>query len=161
LELLKGYEALHQGADADDLWLWITSDLIFGLPTATFVDARVHNGAPTWSYHFAWHSPVHDGYYGSAHTMDIPFVFGTFGAKGVVDLLGTTTGEMDALSRVMQEAWVAFASTGSPAVDQLRDWRANEADTRPTMVFDERCHVVEDPFSPVVELWQWAQNSER
>ena len=51
-EILVGYEALYPDADADDLWWSIMSDRIFGLPTATFLDAEramPHPRGPTSS----------------------------------------------------------------------------------------------------------------
>jgi para-nitrobenzyl esterase len=153
MEILAGYEALYPGAGADDLWWSIMSDQIFGLPTAGFIDARAHHGAATWAYQFAWRSPVRDGHYGAAHTMEIPFVFGGFNAPGATQFLGEITEEMQALAAGMQDAWIAFASTGRPGVERLPAWPPVHLDARPTMVFDEECGLVESPGASVRKLW--------
>ena len=147
-----GYERLHPGATADDLWWSVMSDQIFGLPTAAFIDARTRRGAPTWTYEFAWRSPAGDGWYGASHTMEIPFVFGTFDAPGVRAFLGDITPEMEALSQRMQDSWVAFAHSGRA------DWSACEGDLRPTMVFDQTCRLAEDRARPMRDVWAAASS---
>ena len=108
------------------------SDRIFGLAAGAFVDARVQHSAPTWSYRFTWRSPLRNGYYGSAHTFEIPFIFGTFVAEGAIGLLGTPTREMGVLSKEMQDAWVAFAAYRLPGHRQPSqvgpERRSGEAD---------------------------------
>ena len=152
-EILAGYGTMHPGADADDLWWSIASDRTFGLPTAAFIEARARSGAPTWTYQFSWRSPVRQGYYGSAHTMEIPFVFGTFGAAGVREFVGEVTAEMECLAAQIQDAWVAFATSGRPGTERLPAWPAVDVDTKPTMVLDEVCRIVDDPSGPVQALW--------
>jgi para-nitrobenzyl esterase len=146
-QLRSGYEKLHPGATADDLWWSVMSDRIFGLPTAAFIDARTRHGAPTWTYEFAWRSPAGDGWYGASHTMEIPFVFGTFGAPGVRAFLGDITPAMEGLSQHMQDAWVAFAHSGRA------DWPACDGELRPTMVFDHACQLADDRARPMRDLW--------
>jgi para-nitrobenzyl esterase len=159
-DILAGYEAMYPADGPDDLWWSIASDRTFGLPTAAFTDARARLGAPTWAYRFAWRSPVRDGYFGSAHTMEIPFVFGTFDAIGAPELLGEVTPAMEVLRGRMQDAWVAFATTGCPGIESLPEWPDSRAVGRPTMVLDEICRVVDDPVAPAQALWAGVAGSE-
>jgi len=144
------YQERAPGGSPDDLWWSILSDRIFGLPTSTYIAARSRAGAPTWSYLFEWRSPVKDGFYGSAHTFEIPFVFNTFDAPGVEDVMGAATPGMRALSVTMQDAWVRFAADGDPATPALADWKPCGADPAVTMRFDLESRVGPDsrPAAP-------------
>jgi para-nitrobenzyl esterase len=143
--VVSRYEQRKPGASADDLWWSILSDRIFGLPTSKFIAARARAGAPTWSYSFEWRSPVRDGFYGSAHTFEIPFIFDTFDAPGVEGVMGTATPAMRSLSSTMQDAWVRFAAEGDPATPALADWKPSTADASVTMLFDLESRIGPDP----------------
>lgn len=99
--------------------------------------------APVYMYYFTWKSPVHDGKLKSFHTLEIPFVLAN------VDEGRTMTGsgqDRYALQDKMSGAWAAFARTGNPNHKGLANWPAFKADSRATMIFDDECKVVKDPF---------------
>ena len=102
-------------------------------------------------YLFAWPSPVRGGI-GSPHAIELPFVFGNLEANGVVKLTGPGK-EREALSRVVQRAWVSFAKCGNPEHDELPAWPAYDMASRATMVFDQRCQVEDDPLGPERLAW--------
>jgi para-nitrobenzyl esterase len=139
------YQQRDPGGSPDDLWWSILSDRIFGLPTSRFISARARAGAATWSYSFQWRSPVRNGFYGSAHTFEIPYVFETFDAPGVEEVMGTATPAMRALSTTMQDVWVRFAAEGDPATPALADWKPCDADPTVTMLFDLDSRIGPDP----------------
>jgi para-nitrobenzyl esterase len=153
-DVLNWYRKRDPGATPDDLWDAIASDRIFGLPAADFIDHRVKKKEFTWTYLFSWASAAHGGTYGAAHTVEIPFVFGTFDAPGAMDFLGRPRSEMDGLAARVQQAWVSFARDGIPSVDGLPDWPPCDSRTRPTMVFDVECVLKEDPIGRVRALWK-------
>jgi para-nitrobenzyl esterase len=143
--VVAAYQPRRPGGSPDDLWWSILSDRIFGLPTSTFIAARTGAGAPTPSYSFEWGSPVKAGFYGSAHTFEIPYVFDTFNAPGVEEVMATATPGMRRLSTTMQDAWVRFAAEGDPATSALADWRPCGADPPVTMLFDLQSRIGPDP----------------
>jgi para-nitrobenzyl esterase len=153
-DILDAYAQRNPGATPDDLWDAIASDRVFGLPTADFIDKRVKSEAPTWTYLFTWTSAARGGIYGSAHTVEIPFVFNTFDAPGVADFLGRPRSETEGLSARVQQAWVSFARDGFPTADGLPDWAPCGSGTRPTMVFDVECMMNEDPDGRIRALWK-------
>jgi para-nitrobenzyl esterase len=51
-----------------------------------------------------------------------------------------------ALEDKMSAAWAAFAKSGNPNHKGLPNWPAFDMKTRPTMVFDNACKVVNDPY---------------
>jgi para-nitrobenzyl esterase len=51
-----------------------------------------------------------------------------------------------ALSDKMSAAWAAFARTGNPNAKGLPHWTAFTADQRATMILNDECKLVNDPF---------------
>jgi len=99
--------------------------------------------APVYMYRFQWYSPVGGGRLRAMHCMDIPFVFEN------VDLCKTVVGDGQdryALADKMSHAWVAFARTGNPNHKGLPKWDRFTADTRATMIFNNECRAVNDPY---------------
>lgn len=75
---------------------------------------------PVYLYQFTWESPVLDGALGSAHCMEIPFVFDN------VSLHRTMTGggeDAIELGHRMSRLWTSFAHTGVPAAAGMPEWR--------------------------------------
>jgi para-nitrobenzyl esterase len=99
--------------------------------------------APVYMYRFQWYSPVSGGRLRAMHCMDIPFVFEN------VDLCKTVVGDGKqryALADKMASAWVAFARTGNPNHKGLPNWQLFSANERKTMIFNNECRVVNDPY---------------
>jgi para-nitrobenzyl esterase len=99
--------------------------------------------APVYMYYFTWRSPVHDGKLKAFHTLEIPFVLEN------VDEAKTMTGagqDRYALQEKMSTAWAAFARTGNPNHKGLPSWPAFKNDQRATMIFNNECKVVNDPY---------------
>jgi para-nitrobenzyl esterase len=88
---------------------------IFGTGTAALADAHV---SATYRYEFAWRSPAFGGQLGSAHCMELPFVFDRTelpALRGPEALLGLGAAEPSAaLAEWMHRAWVRFAASGDP-----------------------------------------------
>jgi para-nitrobenzyl esterase len=99
--------------------------------------------APVYMYRFQWYSPVSGGRLRAMHCMDIPFVFEN------VDLSKSVVGDgadRYALADKMSSAWVAFARTGNPNHKGLPKWEPFTADKRATMIFNNECRAVNDPY---------------
>ena len=75
--------------------------------------------AGVYLYLFRWESPVLDGALGSAHCMEIPFVF-----DNVLLHRTMTGGGEDAveLGHRMSAAWTNFAKTGKPQAEGMPVW---------------------------------------
>src|SRR5262245_61480276 len=99
--------------------------------------------APVYMYRFQWYSPVSGGRLRAMHCMDIPFVFEN------VDLSRSVVGDGQdryALAEKMSSAWVAFARGGNPNTKLLPTWNPFTADRRATMIFNNECRAVNDPY---------------
>lgn len=75
--------------------------------------------APVYLYEFTWESPVLDGAFGSAHCIEIPFVFDNVALHRTF-----TGGGADAveLGHRVSRAWTNFAKTGVPSAEGLPEW---------------------------------------
>ena len=114
------------------------------LSSYTIAERKYAQGtAPVYMYYFTWRSPVRGGKLRSMHGMELPFVFDH------VDDLQALTGtgrERYALAQRMGEAWVSFARSGDPNHDDLPRWPAFTTAERATMIFDNECRAVNDPY---------------
>jgi para-nitrobenzyl esterase len=128
-----------------DLALIIETDASqFRSGTDTEAERKAALGkAPVYMYRFQWYSPVSGGRLRAMHCMDIPFVFEN------VDLSTSVVGDgpdRAALADRMSRAWVAFARTGNPNHKGLPTWEPFTADKRATMIFNNECRAVNDPY---------------
>ena len=58
------------------------------------------------------------------------------------------------LADLLRTTWIAFAHTGDPNTPTLPHWLTYDTDRRATMLFNNECHVVNDPQSAERRLWQ-------
>ena len=97
-------------------------------------------GAPVYQYYFTWQSPMLEDA-GAWHTAELAFCFDN--TKRCEQGTGNTP-EAQALAKKMATAWVNFARTGNPSQPGLT-WTPSDPTRCQTMVFDNRCRMVDDP----------------
>jgi carboxylesterase type B len=73
----------------------------------------------------------------------------------MVDRFAGTNDAALALAEQMQDAWLAFARTGSPGPEQagIGDWPRYEPTRRATMIFGRSTHVEDAPFDAERRVW--------
>ena len=99
--------------------------------------------APVYKYYFRWYTPVNQGHVRAMHTMELPFVFDNVEiAKAEVG----TGPDLQPLADKISGAWVAFARTGNPSHKGLPKWTPYDMNRRATMVFNNQCKLVDDPY---------------
>jgi para-nitrobenzyl esterase len=101
-------------------------------------------GAPVYQYFFTWQSPMLEDA-GAWHTAELAFCFDN--TKRCEQGTGNTP-EAQALAKKMATAWVNFARTGNPSQPGLT-WTPSDPAKCQTMVFDNRCRMVDDPEGEV------------
>jgi para-nitrobenzyl esterase len=149
--LIKTYREARKNrgdtAGPSELLMAIQTDMMFRMPAVRLVEAQCDHGQPAYHYLFMWKSPVMGGILGACHALEIGFVFGehddTFCGSGA---------EADALSRCIQESWLAFARMGDPACEEIGSWPPY-CDKRATMILDKECRIEEAPYDEERGAW--------
>jgi para-nitrobenzyl esterase len=98
-------------------------------------------GAPVYQYWFTWQTKQLEGRSGAYHTSELAFCFDN--TARCVQQTGNTA-EAQGLATQMSSAWAAFADRGDPSTPVLH-WPPSDAVNAPTMIFDTRCRVENDP----------------
>jgi para-nitrobenzyl esterase len=137
------YRKANPGASPSDLYFLMASDHRYGAPVMKIAERRaaLAQGA-VYLYYFRWETPLDGGRLKSPHTIEIPFAFHNLDASPLTKGVSSAP----ALADQVSDAWIAFARSGNPNTPKLPRWPAFDAAKRPTMVFDERSAVVEDPI---------------
>jgi para-nitrobenzyl esterase len=140
--LVSVYKKGRPGLTNLDYSLILASDN-YRARVITQAERKSQQKAPVYLYYFTWQSPVREGKLKSFHCAEIPF------AMANVDAARSMTGTGQnryALEDKMSAAWAAFAKSANPNHKGLPNWPVFDMKTRPTMVFDNTCKVVNDPY---------------
>ena len=144
-KLIAVYKKGRPKASNLDLFFIMSTDLSnFRTGTDTEADRKAAQAkAPVYKYYFQWYSPVREGKLRSYHTLDIPFVFENVDIAQPMDGNGP---DRYPLADKMSGAWAAFARTGNPNHKGLPHWAPFTEAQRATMIFNNECKAVNDPY---------------
>ena len=113
------------------------------LTALTTAERKTAQGAaPAYNYWFRWQTPILDGRPRAFHSSEISFVF--YNTERCASMTGGGTDALD-LSGRMADAWINFARHGNPNHSGLPHWPAYDAAKMPTMIFDAKCVMENDP----------------
>ncbi len=141
-----------RGGEISERWAAFQSDRIFHYPASRLADLHCASGGSTWAYLFEWTPPLVGSRLGACHGLDLPFVFGTLGHPLLRPVAGFTRGAYR-LSRRMQQAWIGFARTASPAHGDLPAWPAYTLERRSTMALGREDTLRDDPHERARGFW--------
>ena len=150
------YEADRQAAGlrvgAADIWAAIGTDRMFRLPAIGTAEAHAAHTATVWMYRFDRESPARDGRLQACHSLDIPFVWGTYELSAMRRFCGTDDGVRRLSERVMA-SYLAFARDGDPNNDLVPEWPVYEPARRTTMLLDDEVRAVDAPLDAIRAFW--------
>jgi para-nitrobenzyl esterase len=152
IEIYRREKDLTDGTPFDIL-MAINNDCFFRLPAIISAEAQQRYQPDTYVYLFTWPSPAFEGMLGACHALEIPFVFGTYEARGMSDLTGTGI-DVGKLSLQMMDAWIAFARNGNPNHTGIPCWERYDSHNRATMVFDKLTSLAHKPFDATRAAWE-------
>jgi para-nitrobenzyl esterase len=156
-QLIAAYRKGRPSATNTDLFLIIASDATFRAGVVLEAERKAAQGrGAVYQYYWTWKSPVRDGKLRAFHTVEIPFVFDN------VDGAKSMTGDGQdryALASKVSGAWVAFARTGNPNHPDIPNWPAFDNTHRATMILDNECRAVNDPYGEEQRMLHSLQNS--
>jgi para-nitrobenzyl esterase len=87
---------------------WAVTEAVYGRSARRFARRHARAGGKAYSYVLSWAAP--GNYYGAAHTVDLPLLFGdqrTWVGAGLLE--GASWDEIDAVGRNVRGLWAAFA----------------------------------------------------
>jgi para-nitrobenzyl esterase len=143
-EVLAAFRRRTPAASPFDLWSHIGASSVRDAAIAQAKAKAALGGAPAYLYWFTWQTPVLNGRPRAFHCSEIAFAFNN------TDRCETMTGggaAARALAEVMSDAWIHFARTGNPNHPKMPLWTAFNAAQVPTMIFDNRTQLVNNPDS--------------
>jgi len=131
-------------ASATATWLAIATDHTFRAGALRLAGLQAAHTPAVFVYEFTWPGSTPGGSRAAMHALDLPFVFGTLDTTKLGALAGRTA-EAHALADRIQDAWLAFARTGTPASAGLPPWPPYAPPRRLTMELGQECAVREAP----------------
>ena len=107
----------------DDFDSYFANDFTFVEPAHFLAGAAAASGKPAHLYRFSYvTTSKRKSLKGAAHATDVPYVFGNLAATGD-DIVDADR----AAAQLVGDYWIAFASTGTPAVSGHAAWPAYTA----------------------------------
>ena len=134
-----------------DAVVHLENDLLFRMTSIRMAEA-ISDSQPTYMYLFTYRSTSPVTRYDSAHSMDVPFVFGVIDDLDVIAFTGRDP-HRETLMNQMQQSWISFARTGDPNHSGLPNWPKYDVRTRATMELGTTSHVVNDPQPEQRAVW--------
>ena len=153
IEAVATYEADQPEQSSSDAWIDFLTDRVFRIPAIRLAERQSDRGANVWMYRFDWPTPVFGGSLKACHGLEIPFVWNNLGKFGVNMLTGDSPARQK-VADAMHAAWIAFACNGNPNTPGLPLWHTYNTAQRATMLFNEECRVVNDPYAAERRLWE-------
>jgi para-nitrobenzyl esterase len=139
-------EILMHGAPAIDQ---ASNDIVAACPIGAEAALTTSAGRKAYVYRFDRSVPGKgEAELGAFHSLELPYVFGTFEARSFSWLPVTATDHK--LSQVIQAYWTNFAKSGDPNGPALPHWDAWSIDQEPYLSFSQSGDAVpQQHFSPM------------
>ena len=103
-------------------------------------------GGTTWAYRFDYPAPSANGGLGSAHLVEVPFVFDNLNVKNTAPRIGDAPSQ--AVADTAHSVWVKFVTEGDPG------WGPYSTAHRTTGILSDTINVIDDPDGDERLLWE-------
>ena len=156
-EMVRAYRQIlsKRGVNAtpSEIYIAVMTARGFWIPTTRMLEAHGGRGNSAYGYMFTWKATVLNGMFGAFHGIDSGFLWGNFNP----DIVGTDP-DADTLSQNMQDAWIAFARSGSPDCEGLGKWPAY-GKQRNVMLLGKQCGIEQAPLEEERTIWDQAPSN--
>jgi len=132
--------------------LQLETDVLWRMPAIRMAEALCDH-QPVFMYLFTYRSTASNANYGSAHAMELPFVFGGIDALDAIAFTGRTPYRHQLMDQV-QGAWLQFVRNADPTISAGASWPPYDRVDRQTMELGARSRVVRDPYSERRQVWE-------
>jgi len=149
----KAAIGVYRKADSNygDVVIHLATDLLFRMTSIRMAEA-LSRLQPTYAYLFTYRSTSPVTKYDSAHSMELPFVFGVIDDLDAIAFTGRDPHRED-LTREIQAAWINFARSGDPNSPGLPRWPMYDTVKRCTLELGITSRVVNDPLAAQRAVW--------
>lgn len=148
--ILTTYRKVYPNATPFQIQARIRTDANTGHRAATMAERKsAQNRGKAYLYVMAWPSPAFEGRFGAVHGVDLGLVFGN-----PRNPIAGNTAEARKMADIVGSTFVAFAKTGNPNCDKIPHWPVYDRESRPTMIFDTECRVLDDPTRELRLMWE-------
>jgi len=151
-EVIAAYRASRPTAAPWEIFDAIETDRHFRVPAIRLAESQRAHQAHTYMYLFTWPSPAVGGLLGSCHALELPFVFGTLDAPYMAPFSGSGP-KADALSCVVMDTWLRFASGAEDRIDGLAHWPSYDIEHRTTSILAAESGLERDPAPAERRAW--------
>ena len=139
---IEEFRRSNPGASPTELYVLIQSAAMMRTGTVRLAERKLVGGsAPVYMYMLTWRSPIEGGRLGAAHGMCVPLSMDNCHSAQWSDFPAGHE-----LAALMSQAWINFGGSGDPNHSELPKWMPYSTDARATMIFDDPCSLVNDPF---------------
>jgi para-nitrobenzyl esterase len=142
---------IRSSPDYGEAVLQLETDVLWRMPAIRMAEALCEH-QPVFMYLFTYRSTASNANYGSAHAMELPFVFGGIDALDAVAFTGRAPYRRQLMDQV-QDAWLQFVRNADPTISGGAPWPRYERVDRQTMELGARSRVLRDPYSDRRQLW--------
>jgi len=152
--IIDAYRKHMPHASPSDIFIAISTATSFGNDTLELAALKSAQPAPVFLYRYDYESnmPIAGTQQTlrACHASDIAPTFFNHDEPG---LHGTGPG-LPQVSANMSALWTSFARNGKPAARGVPEWPQYNTKTRPTMLMNTQCKVVNDPDADIRKMWE-------
>jgi para-nitrobenzyl esterase len=158
--LIETYKKARKGKlpiEPYEIGYAINTDEAYRIPIIRTAEAQCQNQQNTYCYLFGFESPLYKNILGACHTIDLPFIFGTYDHSNpnTEIMVGRNNiEELETFSNLIMDTWISFAKTGDPNHSGLPKWPKYDLNNRATMILKQDPEIVNAPMDEERFAWE-------
>ncbi|MFX1374303.1 MAG: carboxylesterase/lipase family protein [Promethearchaeota archaeon] len=158
--LIETYKKARKGKlpiEPYEIGYTINTDEAYRIPSIRTAEAQCQNQQNTYCYLFGFESPLYKDLLGACHTIDLPFIFGTYDHSNPnteVMVGRDNIEELETFSNLIMDTWISFAKKGDPNHPGLPKWPKYELNNRATMILKPNPEIVNAPMDEERSAWE-------